>query len=1598
MSRYDIAIIGMGCVYPNAKSTAEYWESIRRGDTYFKEMPKRLWHLSEYYSPDRNDPEKSYTKVGSFVEGFEFPFLEYKLPPANMRGIDPTQLMSIDATRQALEDAGIEPRSDQLTEAITIIGASGVDAFAHSAAFLKRHRFLKKIKPLLLDRGVKASIVDRLDPEMTKELDDRGHIWAPSVAAVGAIPSSVSNRVAQVFGIRGMNMTVDAACASSFVALDVACQALMSNDCRIAVAGGADLGTNPPIYIGFSRVDGLSYKGMSNPFDHTADGLVIGEGVGAVVLKRVEDAIADGDHIKAVIRGIGSSSDGAGQAIYAPSSEGRAESFRWGLKTAQTEHSEVQYIEAHATSTIVGDANEYDAISKVYGQDREAPEPCYLGSVKAQIGHLKAAAGIAGLIKTVMAMEHHTIPHMPRFEKLTPGAKLPSEHLVINNDLMEWKPNADGKRVAAVTTSGFGGVNYHAILEQGDSYTAPERKKVSREVAIVGVQMRVAEADNVDTFWKNVTSGKDVFSRVDPADHGWEDCFETGPENEKIDTHVISKVQDYEINLLRHKIFPKAVSQIAPTQLLGLDLSDKLLENNGLELAEYKKIGVSLGSMHDDYFPTIFPPMLVAEHVQAFKGLPAAREIDPEILEECCELTEKAIKEEFPPVTEHTLPGWMTNVTAGRIANRLNLHGPNFIVDSACSSGIAAIIPAMYQLMYGHVDMMISGGLNRQLSDTFTSGVCALGAVAKDVARPFDAAGEGYLIGEGGILFLLKRLEDARRDGDEIFGIIHAVGGSSEADSKSMIAPTEAAMARAIRNALRQTRIRPEEIGLSDTHGSANALSDIVEARALATELRPNGDTEPVHITAIKSHIGHLYGGSGAASMLSTIQALRTRTVPGIRLLENVRDEIAEVADRAVPRKGTIPMPQSMKAGGANSLGLGGANYFTVLTGPDYNPSGDGDDWKQNRGSTGPSRPMFRASDLEQDDIFLALTESEDGYSEALTRALGQTPIPGIITEGSEVAFKLAITFDDQGSLKNKLTSAMKMLDGGHSIKPLESQGVFAAAVPGLGDPDGLVFCFPGQGVHYITMGRFLYDSEPAFRDVVDRVHELAMAEFDFDLLGHIYGPEDDEGNKERLGTLTGAQTSLFAVEVGMAKVLESRGIRPDYMIGHSFGEISALTAAGVWDLDTAYKAVVARIRAAQAIIDGGGPALGMMSLICSDEQLEAILGFVGEKVVLTNINAPGRFILAGEKEAVKRTVAMAESFGAEARLLPIGAAFHSQYMEPAKEPFRKALASLPCEQPRFPILSTITGEFIPQEGLDREKLAEHLSSQLTTPLNLPREIDTLHGEGARHFLEVGPGWSMTKMIGTILDGRDFRAAPTLHPKVGDVETFRRARAFLMALGHLDSAADRQNIPGVFSPDFLEYMESFEPAILALIEEVHGRFLDRARLGALPAPAPKRPAPSEVTPATGPTKKASAPAKAAPAAPGRKGGDPTLWIERLREKLVQTTGYPPEMLELDLDLEADLGVDSVQRAEIWVSLTTEHDLDSEARPTGARTIAQLAEVLAGMDGSPAGGAVASAASVEVGESTPAAAPAPAGGGDPALWIERLREKLVQTTG
>lgn len=923
MSCYDIAIVGMGCLLPDAHTVDQFWTRIEAGEASFVTLPDERWRLSSYADFARQISQRGgpgFT-VGATIGAFEFPFLKYRLPPNAMRGADLAQLVALDVTRKALDDAGLSPRSEALERAVTVIGASSVDAFAHTATFVKRRDFLAGLKPLLLERGVMPDLVDELTDELARSLQRRGHIWNPSQATMGSLTSAISNRVAQVFGLRGFSMTVDADFASSLVAINTACQALMAGDAEIALAGGIDISQCPLTRLGLDHLGLLSATGRSNPFDEAADGIVLGEGAGMVILKRLEDALEDGDRVRAVIRGIAIA--GTGEDRPGRERQAHLEAVGSALARAETSSEEVAYVETGAPSIPVADAVEYAALAEAY---RDRSTPLALGSVKHQIGHLRAAAGVAGLIKTVLSMERGLVPHMPRFTGLNQAIEAPSEGLFVPVQTAPWALQT-GVRIGAVSDRSLRGLYAHAIVEsssvsdvlnaRAERVRRPDSK---RRVAVIGMSCRVAGADQVDAFWRGVVSSRGAFTTPDVETLGWRHLVDDGRDGERITTKSVAVLDEPP----RHTHRDSA--------RLAVELGSDLVGAGSSDPSRYGRLAVSLGTMHGDGFSDLWTSLSAPELIDAVHDCPTARKMDVDALDGALsEAAQSHAETAAAALSDHALTCWLNGLAAADLAAAVDAQGPSFIVDTSCSSGLAALIPAIYELMFGDVDTVISGGFNRHLGDVEVCGLTALGAVAEGDAQPFDADGAGYLVGEGGALFLLKRYSDALRDGDEFMAVIDAVSGASEVDSKNMVAPSVDALSRSIRNTLAISSRDGNGIAIVDAHGSANPVSDLVEVRALAAELRRAEGYEPVRLSAVSSHVGHLFGGGAAASMVSVIQSLRNRTVPGVRNLRSVRAEIAALANKVMPSSTVTSLSTDLDGGAVISVGLGGAHYFAVL-------------------------------------------------------------------------------------------------------------------------------------------------------------------------------------------------------------------------------------------------------------------------------------------------------------------------------------------------------------------------------------------------------------------------------------------------------------------------------------------------------------------------------------------------------------------------------------------------------------------------------------------------------------------------------------------
>ncbi|MCX5128436.1 type I polyketide synthase [Streptomyces sp. NBC_00347] len=440
----DVAVVGMACAYPGAPDLAAYWGRILDGSDAVTEVPAERWDPELHFDPDpARAGERTPSRWGGFLGPMPFDALAHGIPPASLAGIEPVQLLALEISARALADAGYgKDREFDRSRTSVVFGAEAGTELAGAYGL----------------RALYPGYLGELPPELDEQLPRLTEDSFPGVLA-----NVIAGRVANRLDLGGANCTVDAACASSLAALDLACRQLRDKDSDMVLCGGADVHNGINDYLLFSSVRALSPAGRCRPFDASADGIALGEGVGALVLKRLADAERDGDRVYAVIKAVGAASDGRSLGLTAPRPEGQRRALDRAYERAGISPAEVGLIEAHGTGTVVGDTTELAVLTSLFTESGAAPGACALGSVKSQIGHTKCAAGLAGLIKAVRAVHSGVRPPTLHLDAPVPAWNAENSPFTFDSGARPWAVPAE-RRIAGVSAFGFGGTNYHAVL------------------------------------------------------------------------------------------------------------------------------------------------------------------------------------------------------------------------------------------------------------------------------------------------------------------------------------------------------------------------------------------------------------------------------------------------------------------------------------------------------------------------------------------------------------------------------------------------------------------------------------------------------------------------------------------------------------------------------------------------------------------------------------------------------------------------------------------------------------------------------------------------------------------------------------------------------------------------------------------------------------------------------------------------------------------------------------------------------------------------------------------------------------------------------
>ena len=455
-----IAVVGVGALFPGAVGPGAFWKDIMAGTNHITEVPPTHFFIDDFFDEDMMAPDKTYCRTGAFLPPVEFDPMAFGIPPKNIESTDTSQLLGLIVAKQVLNDAtaGQFKEMDKSRVSVILGVAAGLELMREMVGRLSRPIQTKVLREEGFPEDQIEKICDRIASHCTT--------WKESTFP-GLLGNVVAGRIANHFGLGGINCTSDAACASSFSALFNGVSELQLGRSDLVITGGVDTNNAPFLFVSFSKTPALSPTHDCRPFSDKADGMVLGEGIGMIALKRLSDAERDGDRIYAVLKGIGSSSDGKGTSIYSPVAEGQAVALRRAYEAAGYTPDTVDLVEAHGTGTKTGDIAEFKGLSLVFNDtERKERQWCALGSVKSQIGHTKSAAAAAGIIKAIMAVHHRVLPPTIKIDAPDPKLNITESPFYLNTTPRPWVRHKNYPRRASVSSFGFGGTNFHVTLEE----------------------------------------------------------------------------------------------------------------------------------------------------------------------------------------------------------------------------------------------------------------------------------------------------------------------------------------------------------------------------------------------------------------------------------------------------------------------------------------------------------------------------------------------------------------------------------------------------------------------------------------------------------------------------------------------------------------------------------------------------------------------------------------------------------------------------------------------------------------------------------------------------------------------------------------------------------------------------------------------------------------------------------------------------------------------------------------------------------------------------------------------------------------------------
>ncbi|TXL83552.1 type I polyketide synthase, partial [Streptomyces sp. IB2014 016-6] len=869
-----------------------------------------------------------------------------------------------------------------------------------------------------------------------------------------------------------------------------------------------------------------------------------------------------------------------------------------------------------------------------------------------------------------------------------------------------------------------------------NAHRSPEATPTTDEpIAIVALACQLpGGVRSPEDLWKLLADGSDAMSEF-PTDRGWDFTRLHAPEQDGPGTSYVRHggflpdAAHFDAGFFG--ISPREALAMDPQQRLLLETSWEVLERAGIDPTTLRgsRTGVFVGTNGQDY---------------------------------------SGLLGDVPDGEDFAATGNAASVLSGRVAYTLGLEGPAVTVDTACSASLVSIHLASQALRRQECSLALAGGVTVMSTPAaFVSFSRQRGLAPDGRCKPFSAQADGTAWGEGAAVLLLERLSDARRNGHQILAVVRGSAVNQDGASNGLTAPNGPAQQRVIRAALADCALSPADVDAVEAHGTGTVLGDPIEARALIAAYGDRPTDRPLRIGSIKSNIGHAQAAAGASGVIKMVLALRHGLLPRTLHAEEASPHVDWSAGAVSLLTESVPWDRDgrPRRAGVSSFGVSGTNAHVII---EEAPDTDTDTPAP---ALDASHPPAEAPLQHADALPFLLSARDNTSLAAQASRLHEhlTAHPDLTLP--DVAHSLATSRAALGHRTVVLAPDREDLLG--TLAAVAEGDPAPAALRGVADEGRIAVLFPGQGSQSAGMGRALYGRYPAFATSLDAVCAAFAPELELPLLDVMHA-EPGTPEAELLDQTHYTQPALFAFEVALYRLLEGWGLRPDYLLGHSIGELTAAHIAGVLTLPEAARLVAARGRLMQALPTGGA----MLAVAASPDDLAPLLEGHGHQVAVAAVNGPAATVLSGDEEAIQDLAGRCAERGVKTRRLRVSHAFHSSRMDGMLAAFRDVAGELDLAPARIPVVSNVTGTAL---TADEATAPEYWAGHVRDTVRFHDGIRWLHARGVTVFVELGPDGVLSAMgAGCLTDAADdVTFVSTLRPALPE------PRAITAALGEL---------------------------------------------------------------------------------------------------------------------------------------------------------------------------------------------------------------------